>query len=189
VLGDLYERCGSKSSYIVDALRTLPMVIASRVRRVTDPQVLLMEAFVLCLSFLGAQQLQDPSRLDDEFGFLRLAIPAAIALLALRFIDAYAKPGTRKPSQGVWEASLAIALAFLPGAVPLWTMFCGGSLSILLLTVVRALFPPLASRPVGANAPAQLLRLTVEPLPASRGAIAVFAVIAILVFFAILRTS
>lgn len=44
VLGDLRERCSSPRQYAVDALRTIPLVIISRIRRTADPQVLLIQA-------------------------------------------------------------------------------------------------------------------------------------------------
>jgi hypothetical protein len=44
VLGDLYQRYAGPRQYLLDALRAVPLVIASRVRRTTDPAVLLIEA-------------------------------------------------------------------------------------------------------------------------------------------------
>src|ERR1044071_4232806 len=41
VLGDLYERFHSPLRYAADALHTVPLVILSKMRRITDPQVLL----------------------------------------------------------------------------------------------------------------------------------------------------
>ena len=48
VLGDLHERYTSPRQYLVDALLAVPLVIASRIRRTTDPDVFLMEALGLC---------------------------------------------------------------------------------------------------------------------------------------------
>ena len=64
VLGDLHERYRSPLPYAWEALCTAPLVIASRVRRTTDPQVLLMQAFALYMSFLGAAWFQDPALLQ-----------------------------------------------------------------------------------------------------------------------------
>lgn len=47
VLGDLHEWYSSLVRYGFDALRTIPVVILSRVRRIGDPQVLLMQAVAL----------------------------------------------------------------------------------------------------------------------------------------------
>src|SRR6266404_6104641 len=47
VLGDLHERFLSTPRYVADALSTVPLVIVSRIRRSTDPVLLLMEAIVL----------------------------------------------------------------------------------------------------------------------------------------------
>ena len=52
VLGDLHERYKSPGRYLFDAFSTAPFVILSRIRRTTDPQLLLMEALLLYASFL-----------------------------------------------------------------------------------------------------------------------------------------
>jgi hypothetical protein len=57
VLGDLHERYRSPRQYGVDALCTVPLVILSRIRRTADPQMLLIQAFALYVSFLGAAYL------------------------------------------------------------------------------------------------------------------------------------
>ena len=83
VLGDLHERYISSGQYGLDAVRTIPLVIISRIRRTADPQVLLMQAFALYASFLGAAWLKDRTFLSDQWGLLRLAIPAGMAMLGL----------------------------------------------------------------------------------------------------------
>src|ERR1041385_4633475 len=95
VLGDLHERRQPTVQYALDALRTVPLVIVSRIRRTADPEVLLMQAFALYVSFLGAARLEDGGLLTGQWGLLRLAIPPAMAMLGLILEDAYAKPGPR----------------------------------------------------------------------------------------------
>ena len=92
VLGDLHERYSSSGQYGLDALRTIPLVIISRIRFIADPQVLLMQAFALYASFLGAAWLKNGAFLSEQWGLLRLAIPAGMAMLGLILEDAYAKP-------------------------------------------------------------------------------------------------
>lgn len=162
VLGDLHERYASPRQYIVDAVSTLPLVILSRIRRATDPQVLLMEAFALYVSFLvAARQLRSMSFLREEQGFLRLAIPTVMALVALMLADAYAHPGKRSLLKPVLEATLGVAFATLSQAallatysdlvVPAWVMMSGCGLSVLLVAALRLLFPPGGHRPRGAT--------------------------------------
>lgn len=166
VLGDLHERYTGPRQYILDALRTLPWVIASRVRRTMDHQALLMEAFALYLSFLAAAwRLDGRLFLYEQDGFLRLAIPVVAALLALRLADAYANPAKQSPLKPILDAALAAAFAFLPQAalsvfVPQWTapgwiLLTGGGLSVLLVSTLRMLFPARGHRPLAAwwNAP------------------------------------
>ena len=97
VLGDLHERYRSPLQYGLDALGAVPLVILSRIRRTADPQVLVMQAFALYLSFLTAARFQDASLLQAQWGLLRLAIPAGMTLFGLILEDAYAIPGRRSP--------------------------------------------------------------------------------------------
>jgi hypothetical protein len=64
ILGDLHERYISPRQYGLEALRTIPLVIASRIRRTADPQFLLMQVFAWYVSFLGAAWLQDRAFLN-----------------------------------------------------------------------------------------------------------------------------
>ena len=84
VLGDLHERYTGPVRYFGDALSAVPCVIISRIRRTTDTQVLLMEAFALYLSFVGVAWISGQSAfLFEPWGLLRLAIPTAVVLVAL----------------------------------------------------------------------------------------------------------
>jgi hypothetical protein len=158
VLGGLYERCTSPLQYVADALCVVPLVILSQVRRRTDPQVLLMEAFALYLSFLmAAWRLGGVPFLYESSGFLRLAIPTALALVALRLRDVYANPAGTLPRKAILDAACAVAAAYLSQAIlagvrpefalPGWIMFSGSVVGLLLLAYLRALWPPLGSRP------------------------------------------
>jgi hypothetical protein len=51
VIGDLHERYRSPPQYAMEVLRTAPLVIASRICRTADPQVLSIQALSLYLSF------------------------------------------------------------------------------------------------------------------------------------------
>jgi hypothetical protein len=183
VLGDLHERYTGRARYLADALCAVPLVIVSRIRRTTDAQVLLMEAFVLMLSLLGAARYNDATFLTKQWGLLRLAIPAAMALLGLMLDDAYARPGARWPLKAVRAPAFGLGMACLLQAVlsmgnpeltlPRWILWCGLGLGILLASTVRLLFPPLADRPQGAHGPAFWLQQAVEPMQISANAIRV----------------
>jgi len=173
VLGDLHERYTSPGQYVVDVLLTVPMVIVSRIRRTSDPQVRLMQATVLYLSFLGAAWFKDGAFLYAQWGLPRLAVPAGMALLGLTIADAYAKPGrpsllalVRSLVFGLGLAYLSQAVLWASGpdlAVPGWIMFYGCALSALLISAVRVLFPPATEQPLGANAPALWLQSSLGP--------------------------
>ncbi len=111
VLGDLYERYRSPLQYGFDALGTVPLVILSRIRRTADPQVLVMQAFALYLSFLTAARFEDESLLQAQWGLLRLAIPPGMTLLGLVLEDAYATPGQRSAPGLVRGPLIGLGLA------------------------------------------------------------------------------
>ena len=168
VLGDLHERYRSPRQYGVDALCTVPLVIISRIRRTADPQVLLIQAFALYVSFLGAAWFNDGTLVRERWELLRLAIPAGTALLGLILEDTYASPGRRSLPSLMRGPMLGLGLALVsqgafwtgnPGlAVPRWIMFFGCAMSLLLSSAVRMLFPPGADQLQGANAPALWLK-------------------------------
>src|SRR4029077_9535291 len=87
VLGDLQERSTSSAQYCSDAIRTVPLVILSRIRRTANPQLLLMHAFILYLSFYAVAWFKSPALLYEPWGLWRLAIPGAVTLLALVLED------------------------------------------------------------------------------------------------------
>src|SRR6516225_7621174 len=68
VLGDLHERYRSPLQYGVEALCTVPLVILSRIRRTSDPRVLLIQAFALYASFLTAAWFKDAGLLQAQWG-------------------------------------------------------------------------------------------------------------------------
>jgi hypothetical protein len=158
VLGDLRERNEGAQLFLYDALRTVPFVILSRVRRTTDSVVLLMEAFCCYVSYLAAAWVLSPAMVAKREGLLRLAIPGVIALVVLMLADAYANPRKKSMLRPVLAVALAFAAVFavhlarplLPKAI----MAIGSGMSMLFLLVLRMLFPPLADRPQLAQGPA-----------------------------------
>jgi drug/metabolite transporter (DMT)-like permease len=158
VLGDLRERNDGAQLFLYDALRTVPFVILSRVRRTTDSVVLLMEAFCCYVSFFTAAWVLQPSMTATREGLLRLAIPGAIALVVLMIADAYADPRKKSLLRPVLAVALAFACVFAVHAgrplLPGPTLAAGSGMSILFLLVLRMLFPPMADRPQQAQGPA-----------------------------------
>ena len=160
VLGDLHERYRSTGQYIHDAIRTVPFVILSRIRRTTDPQLLLMEAFALYLSFVTtAWWLGPPSFLYEQWGLLRLAIPTAVTLLTLTLVDAYVDPSRRSVLKPAIQAAVGIGFAFLSQAtlwiaggdfaLPWKIMLYGAGGSLILISALRFFFAAPEIRPRG----------------------------------------
>ena len=188
VLGDLHERYSSPSQYGFDALRTIPLVIFSRIRRTTDPLVLPMQAFVLYLSFLIAAWLQDGAFLHGQAGLMRLAIPAAIVMLGLILDDAYAKPGQRSPLKLIRGPVLGFALALAAQgvfriadpnlAIPAWIAFYGCAISLPLSSALRILFPPVTSQLQSAKVPADWLKQSARSIGSPETTIRIVKVVA-----------
>src|SRR5579872_6737310 len=168
VLGDLHERYRSAGQYGMDALCTVPMVILSRIRRTADPQVMLMQAFALYVSFLSSAWLGDRALLNEPWGLARLGLPAAMALIGLVLEDAYSKPGRRSALSLARGPVLGTGLALVSQgmlwagrpqlAIPAWVAIYGCAMSLLLTSGVRMLFPPAASHLQAANVPADWLK-------------------------------
>jgi hypothetical protein len=158
VLGDLRERNEGIQLFIYDALRTVPFVIVSRIRRTTDSVVLLMEAFCCYVSFFAVAWVAEPSMAASREGLLRLAIPCAIALGVLVIADAYANPRKKSVLRPVLAVALSFACVFLVHVIhpllPGMMLAVGSGMSIMLLLVLRMMFPPAADRPQQAQGPA-----------------------------------
>ena len=156
VLGDLHERYTSLGQYIVDAVRTVPLVILSQIVRTTAPRLLLIEACAVYGSFLAAAWVLDPSFLYQQSGFLRLAIPAVAGLVALVVGDAYANPRTERHFRSTLGAILCVVCALVShGALsfacpdlvtPRLILTLGALISLPLLSTLRRRLLPDADR-------------------------------------------
>ncbi|HUA82894.1 MAG TPA: hypothetical protein VMB85_03480 [Bryobacteraceae bacterium] len=183
VLGDLRERCGAR--FAGEALRVLPFLLLSRIRRTTDAVVFSMQALSLLASFVLAAAWLDGPLLAEQWGFARIEIPVAVVLATLVLADAYADPKKRPLLRPMLAPVLGMALAFLRPALPWPVMLWGGMLGTGLITTLRLLIPPLADRRQAAKIPAywQKLELDARNLAASRillpFAAAVFLLIAL----------
>ena len=144
ILGDLCERYASPGQYFREALRVAVLVNLSRIRRTTDPQVLLMEALLAYGSFLGAAWLLDRTFLDNEWGLLRLAVAPAITLVFLMFYDAWAAPGAGTPLRSAVGVAIGTGLGCLSQitTLPPQVDLLGGAITLVLVTAVRISFLP-----------------------------------------------
>ncbi len=152
VLGDLHERYANPRQYVTDAIRAVPLVVASQIRRTTDLGVLFLEAFSLYFCFFaGMLRLSGASILPEQPRALSLLIPTAVALVVLRFVDAYASGRKRSTLKLILGTATAVAFAFLSEAalslagsslaLSGWGLLRGGILAVALLSVLRTAFP------------------------------------------------
>jgi len=167
VLGDLHERFRSPLQYAMDALRTIPLVILSRMRRTADPQLLLIEASILYLSLLADAWLTGGAILREEGGLLRLAIPACTATLGLLVDDTYAKSDRRSAVQLVRGPIVGLMLTMAAQellrignsslALTRSLVFYGCAIGALLACAVRMSLQPASNGLQGAGGPVQWL--------------------------------
>jgi hypothetical protein len=153
VLGDLHERYECPRQYLIEAVRTVPLVILSRIRRTTDRGLLLLEALALFLALVtAARLLAGASFLTDHQGYLKLAVLVVMALLALVLVDAYAPQDWRMILGPI--AGLCAMLAQFGNpelALPSFRMILLGSLAgMLLVGALRLIFGPDDHRTTGA---------------------------------------
>lgn len=173
VLGDLYERYSGPWAYARDAICVVPMVIASRIRRTCDPQVILIEAFTLYLSYLAAAWYVDRAFVFDDWGPPSLVIPAAVTLTLFLFSDAYSI--RRRP---MFCALTGAAVAWLGQAAPVWVLVSGGITAALIVSMLHLVFPPDSRKMQSAGGPTLRFRQGGE-LPGPIGPLP-FAVVALL---------
>ena len=196
VLGDLYESCNSLGQYIREAVRLLPMVIFSRVRRAADPQVLLMQVAALYLSFIGAAWYEGKASLFENFGLFRLAIPPIWVLLGLIVEGAYTKSGKRSLVQSMRGPVLGLGLAYLSQtalsignrtfALPTWIMFYGSGFGLLFSMAVNLLFPSVIDRQVGAGGSTLWLKYAAKPLQVAPGILSIVKSLGLVLLFALI---
>ena len=172
VLGDLRERYAGTVRYIGEALSVIPCVIWSRIRRTTDPLVLLMEAMGSYLTFVLAAWWLDRSLLLDETGYARLAVYPAIRMITGTLDGAYGKP--RAPyllswfTLGWYLYLLWWGFTSTQGFIlPPRVAATGVVTSELLVFTIRMVFQPMADRPQNATGPAYWQKLEMSPAVAS----------------------
>lgn len=163
VLGDLQERYVSPRGYLADALRTIPFIIASRLRRTSHPLGLLFIAgFLWFAVFWGNQQA-------SAFAAL---IPTVITLAALALRDVYRGVTPKWPRAAALDVGIAAAAvlscqAILAIAAPSLlltrdTLMIGFPLGFLLLFGVRLQSPGGFQRPPANTSSISMQELRME---------------------------
>jgi hypothetical protein len=168
VLGDMRERNRSSAQYLVEAIGTVPSVICSRIPRTTDAVLTLMVAVSMYTAFVMSAWWHAPELLFREYGYARVAIPPAIFLVAIILADAYSDPKRRTPLKPLFGPTLGLAVTYavelnLRWALPASVLAWGGALSVLLVSTLRLIFPPVTERPQAAEIPAFWQKLELSP--------------------------
>ena len=106
VMGDLWERYTSPAGYLGDALRALPFLIVSRIRRTTNAPMVALAFLMLFASFGGSPRL-----------WLRAVIPALAVLAAFLLRDAYQGLSVTPTRRAIGDAVAVAASALATQAV------------------------------------------------------------------------
>jgi len=119
VLGDLQERYVSPRQYLLDALRALPFIIASRLRRTTHPVVLLLAgSFFYWAVFWG----------NVQESWIAALIPTVLTIVVLALRDVYRDVAPK------WLRAVAVDMTIAASAVLLSQAILAAAASELLLT-------------------------------------------------------
>jgi hypothetical protein len=156
VIGDLWERYRSPDTFLIDAIRTVPFIVASQIRRTSTFGALLMHAFLLGVGFaVGAGNLVSP------------IVPVTAALLGFAMRDAYKSTISLSPRQilrdlfvvaGFVAVSQIVVALVSPGLLSSVRALIGGAVSFGMIFFLRLQNPGLGS---------QQPRLALVQVPAS----------------------
>jgi len=143
VAGDLWERYRSPLHYALEALRVLPFVILSQVRRTSNIPMLGIVAFTFFVCF-GGFTINGPD--IDVPRWLRAAIPTLAALAGLMARDVYKGLDPRPARRAAFDVLTVIGCLFMSQAVLAGlSAFAGSSPDwVLTLTPRRALLTTFA---------------------------------------------
>ena len=103
VLGDLCERYRSPGQYVRDAVRTVPFVLASRIRRTSSAPVLASQAVCVLVNFVDRSMVSVATAIA--------ASATAVAILGLR--NAYRVTQPQWPKAPAMDALVAMPVALL----------------------------------------------------------------------------
>jgi hypothetical protein len=141
VLGDLSERYSSAARYVIDAIRTIPFVIASQIRRTS---------YFPIWPLVGAMLMAGFSAGTSSWG-LHSLIPSLATLFGFMIRDAYRVPDLRHPWRQGFIDLLIVAATVIASEVvvaflrPEWligrTGISGGAIVLIVLYVLRGKNP------------------------------------------------
>lgn len=135
VAGDLSEQYGSTGRYLLPALRIVPRIVASRMRRNFDPAFLIIDACGLFMAFEAAWRLSDMPLIGSLSELMRVMLPACAALAGLALRDAYVDPENRNAAQSVFDAVFAAAFAI---AINVISAFVSPGMSLPATVITKA---------------------------------------------------
>ena len=136
VVGDLWERYTSPRQYVLDAVRTIPAVVASQIRRTARLSLLAIQALVLAVCYSPGTRA----------AWWHVAAPTLAGVVALVLRDAYRDRQIGALRRAAIDATAAVASTLLvqasigawqPGVLRFRRVLIGTAFSLLMLTLLR----------------------------------------------------
>ena len=146
VIGDLWERYISPRHYLLDAVRTIPAVVASQIRRTARPPLLAIQALVLAVCYAPGPRA----------AWWHVAVPVLAGVAALVLRDAYRNRQEGALRRAAFDATAAVAATLLvqasigawqPGVLRFRHVLIGTAFSLLMLTLLRLHWSGIGVRP------------------------------------------
>jgi hypothetical protein len=136
VLGDLCEKYANPRQYFFLCVRTIPLVIVSRIRRTTPSRLLVTEPLVIYGAFLLEAWNRDAFSRADPDAFLRLAAPAALTWVYLLLVDGFATVPLKSSALNAAGLFIMCLIMEIGGSV---TWMIGFFVSLAFVAVTRLL--------------------------------------------------
>jgi hypothetical protein len=127
VIGDLWERYRSPQQYAWEALKVMPYVVASQIRRTCNLPMLALQALTFFICFGGLAVNLRP--LDIPY-WLRASVPTMAAVIALLLRDAYRQSGQHPARRAALDVATAVSFVLASQAqAVLFVLSANGVLS------------------------------------------------------------
>jgi hypothetical protein len=143
VLGDLFERYESPVQYVVSAVRVMPFVVISRIRRTVDVSHLFIVCLLEYVAMLAAAWWFDKSFLYTDNGLWILFLPSLQGLLLTALESAWQRPGSARPQSLFSLLNAMVNGCLLFRLIPVEVLIFGSLASLVVVGAFEIASPPM----------------------------------------------